>query len=277
MSISMSFKLAQQAAKRVTLNINGCQQVWHAWNEHAADVPLVLFHGGSGSWSHWCKNVLALSKVRPVWALDLPGFGDSELPQGVQDVDDLIEPVALGLQLLFEQRPINVAGFSFGGMLAGLLAAQYPQRFKTVLMLGTPGLGLFDGPPPHIRGFLPDMTVEQRMEIHRHNLKSFMLKHDKSITEETLQLQADNVARDRMKRRRLARTDVVVKAQHQWSCPVHFAFGDSDRLYPDRLQLIPALFETERLSSFTLIEDAGHWVMYEKPDDINAWIVAKLK
>lgn len=273
----MDYKLAQNKAHRMTLSVQGRDQVWHVWNDASGKPPLVLFHGGSGSWSHWCKNVIALSQHRTVWALDLPGFGDSDLPDGAQDVNDLIEPVAHGLHQLFEKTPIEVAGFSFGGMLAGLMAAQDQHRFKTVLMLGTPGLGLFDGPPPHIRGFNPDMTPAQRAEVHRHNLTSFMLKHDDSVTEETLEIQAHNVSRDRLKRRRLARTDVVVKAQHQWQCPVHFAFGDADRLYPGRLQQIPGLFEQGRLSSFTLIEDAGHWVMYEKPDATNAWILSTLK
>ena len=272
----MQFALASQAAKRLNLNVQGINQVWHAWNESHAHRPLVLLHGGSGSWTHWFKNVLPLSQTRSVWALDIPGFGDSDLPPGAQDVDDLIEPVADGLQQLFGQTLVDVAGFSFGGMLAGLMASQYPNRFQTVLMLGTPGLGLFNGPPPHIRGFTQDMTHDQRMDVHRHNLRSFMLKHDHSVTPEALDVQASNVLRDRLKRRRLARTDAVVKAQFNWTRPTHFAFGDSDQLYPDRLQDIPGLFEPGRLSSFTLIPDSGHWVMFEQPESTNDWIVSKL-
>ena len=267
---------AQHAAERVTLDVDGRAQAWHNWNPTQSQTPLLLFHGGSGSWTHWVKNVLALSETRDVWALDLPGFGDSELPMGAQDVDDLIEPVAKGVAQLFGDQPVDVAGFSFGGMLAGLIAAAHPQRFRTVLMLGTPGLGLFDGPPPHIRGFHPEMDNAQRQDVHRHNLKAFMLHHNDSITEEALLIQSLNVARDRLKRRRLARTDVVVQAQHRWVAPVHMAFGVHDGLYPDRLHRIEPLFSPGRLHSFTLIPDAGHWAMYERPQAVNEWIMGKL-
>ncbi|MCD6078130.1 MAG: alpha/beta hydrolase fold protein, partial [Ramlibacter sp.] len=49
--------------------------VWHAWG---AGAPLVLLHGGSGSWTHWIRNVEALAVAgRRVLVPDLPGFGDS--------------------------------------------------------------------------------------------------------------------------------------------------------------------------------------------------------
>ena len=52
--------------------------VWHVWGqEHAGNTtPLVLLHGGSGSWTHWVRNVQHLAQTRSVWALDLPGCGE---------------------------------------------------------------------------------------------------------------------------------------------------------------------------------------------------------
>ena len=81
--------------------------VWHVWglpttgrsliqagnaNGHgdttqATKPPLVLLHGGSGSWLHWVRNVEHFSQTRSVWVLDIPGFGDSSLPDGVTDAD----------------------------------------------------------------------------------------------------------------------------------------------------------------------------------------------
>jgi 2-hydroxy-6-oxonona-2,4-dienedioate hydrolase len=43
--------------------------------------PVVLFHGGSGSWTHWVRNIQPLVAAgRQVIAADLPGFGDSASP-----------------------------------------------------------------------------------------------------------------------------------------------------------------------------------------------------
>ena len=54
--------------------------VWHVWGQatrHPAWPPLVLLHGGSGSWTHWLRNINALVDAgRWVLVPDLPGFGD---------------------------------------------------------------------------------------------------------------------------------------------------------------------------------------------------------
>ena len=98
-------------------------QVWHVWNE-GAGRPLILLHGGSGSWTHWVANVQGLSAQRAVYALDLPGFGDSDLPPGARDVDGLYQAVAQGIIQLLGPGPHDIMGFSFGGMTAGFIAAE---------------------------------------------------------------------------------------------------------------------------------------------------------
>src|SRR5579871_606784 len=84
--------------------------VWRRWG---AGPPLVLMHGGQGAWSHWIRNIDALAAERAVWAVDLPGSGDSadapeETHEGISDV------LAQGLRQLFGERlPVDVVGFSF--------------------------------------------------------------------------------------------------------------------------------------------------------------------
>src|SRR5437763_9356025 len=46
--------------------------VWHCWG---SGLPLVLLHGGYGSWSHWIRNVLPLSRSFRVIPPDPPGLG----------------------------------------------------------------------------------------------------------------------------------------------------------------------------------------------------------
>ena len=40
-------------------------------------APLVLLHGGMGSWTHWGRNIGALARKFTVITLDMPGYGDS--------------------------------------------------------------------------------------------------------------------------------------------------------------------------------------------------------
>ena len=194
--------------------------VWHVWGanqsteqrlegqaavtaDHASKPPLVLLHGGSGSWTHWLRNVEHLAHSRTIWALDIPGFGDSDLPSGVSDADGLVPYMAEILMRTFSGNAVDVMGFSFGGMTAGLVAAQYPHLIRQLILVGAPGLGLFGKELP-MRGMTPDMDEEAQRKVHRHNLNAMMFVHQDSVTEDVIDLQQANVSRDRLRRRRIA-------------------------------------------------------------------------
>ena len=243
------------------------KQVWHVWNQ-AAGNPLVLLHGGSGSWNHWVRNVLTLSQQRAVWALDTPGLGDSDLPPNAEDADDLAQPLALGLEALFQQQAVDLVGFSFGGLMAGFLAAQQPARIKRMVLVGVPGLGLFNGIKT-MRGFKAGMSVDERIEIHRNNLLAIMLHDEKHITPELLAMQEHNVLRDRLRRRRIARSDVMLALQKDWRCEVSGIWGEQDALYQGKLHLIPDLLQGCDLKQFHVIQGAGHWVQFEDAEAFN--------
>ena len=256
---------AQQHAQRKVQNHAWGDVVWHVWGqEHAVDTtPLVLLHGGSGSWTHWVRNVQHLAQTRCVWALDLPGCGDSALPPLVSDADSLAPYVGEVLQQAFKGQAVEMLGFSFGGLTAGLLAAEHPKLFKQMIMVGIPALGLFEKTLP-MRGMTPNMDERQQRAVHRHNLMSMMFAHESSASEEVVDLQIHNVSRDRLRKRRIARTDVLLGLQDRWTCPVHGIWGAKDALYKSTLERVPKVLH--RLDSFHVVPDAGHWVMFEKPD-----------
>ena len=59
-------------ARRLTTPCGDGELVWHAWGDDG-DQPLVLLHGGSGSWTHWIRNVEAFAAAgRRVLVPDLP-------------------------------------------------------------------------------------------------------------------------------------------------------------------------------------------------------------
>ncbi len=267
LSLKQEIDAAIDKAKRIELLTPSGMQVWHVWNE-AAGNPLVLLHGGSGSWNHWVRNVLPLSESRAVWTLDTPGLGDSELPRGAEDADDLSVPLAQGLEALFKENPVDTVGFSFGGLMAGFLAAQQPALIKRMVLVGVPGLGLSNN-IPNMRGFRVNMTHEERMGVHRNNLLAIMLHEEKNITSELLAMQEHNVLRDRLRRRRIARSDVLLSLQKHWTCEVHGIWGEKDALYEGALHLIPDLLTDCNLKQFDVIQDAGHWVQFEASDAFN--------
>jgi 2-hydroxy-6-oxonona-2,4-dienedioate hydrolase len=281
----MEISRVEALSQRIVQSYAWGDVVWHVWHQCAngdestvkasdtrnhADAltkPLVLLHGGSGSWTHWLRNVEHLSQFRTVWALDIPGFGDSSLPADVSDADGLVPYVAEIIQHTFVGEPVDVMGFSFGGMTAGLVAAEYPGIIRQLILIGAPGLGIFGKELP-MRGMTPSMDDAAQRNVHRHNLITMMFKHPETVTEDVIDLQQANVARDRLRRRRIARTDVLARAQLHWACPVHGVWAESDALYLNTLDQVPQVLS--KLASFSVVPDTGHWVMYECPEAFHA-------
>src|SRR3954467_15240754 len=117
-------------ARRLTTPCGDGDIVWHVWGDDQ-DEPLVLLHGGSGSWAHWIRNVEALAAAgRRVVVPDLPGFGDSARPPEGQDADAVAAAVAERLAGMVGEAPVDIAGFSFGGLCGALIAAAQPQRVR---------------------------------------------------------------------------------------------------------------------------------------------------
>ncbi len=240
--------------------------------------PVMLVHGGAGSWNHWVRNIAALVTAgRTVCVPDLPGFGDSAAPPKGQDADVLPPFVEAGLQQLIGQAACDVVAFSFGGMVSGFLAAAYPQRVRSLVLAGAPALSAEGRPALNLRSWAGLPPGAQRDEALRYNLRSLMLAHDESVDELALGLHAANLARDRMKLRRLSRTDVLLRTLPQVRCPVFGIWGELDMLYLGRTETIaPALAQAAAFRSLTLVPGAGHWVQFEAADAFNSALLAAL-
>lgn len=241
--------------------------VWHAWGQ---GQPLVLLHGGSGSWTHWIRNVEALAAAgRHVLVPDLPGFGDSARPHEGQDADAVAPVVAQGIRQLVGEAPVDVAGFSFGGLVAALMASSDPRRVRKLVLLGAPGLGLRDKRLP-LTSWRTLQDPEQRRAAHRSNLATLMLHEPESIDDLAVALQSANVPRDRMHRRRLALTDLLARTLPTLQCPMDAIYGKQDALYRDVLPALRTKISTApRFGELVLVPGAGHWVQYEAADETN--------
>jgi len=246
--------------------------VWHAWGDDRHE-PLVLLHGGSGSWTHWIRNVEVLAAAgRYVVVPDLPGFGDSARPPGGQDADAVVPVVAEGLeglQCILGERAVDVVGFSFGGLCGGLMAASHPERVRRLVLVGAPGLGLRSKRLP-LQSWRQAGTPQAALEAHRANLATLMFHRPDNIDALALALQAANVPRDRMHRRKLALTDILLQTLPEIGCRIDAIYGEQDALYRDTREELQACLRTApTLGEFVFIPDAGHWVQYEAPHHLH--------
>jgi 2-hydroxy-6-oxonona-2,4-dienedioate hydrolase len=133
-------------AERIETPCGDGSLVWRVWGSGPA---LVLLHGGYGSWTHWIRNVPVLSRAFTVIAPDLPGLGDSATPPEPWTADGLAAIVVAGLDIVLPKgvRP-HMAGFSFGGVIGGVAAAQLGDRLRGFTVVGSNGMGLERSPTP---------------------------------------------------------------------------------------------------------------------------------
>jgi pimeloyl-ACP methyl ester carboxylesterase len=241
--------------------------VWHTWGE---GETLVLLHGGSGSWTHWIRNVEALAAAgRRVVVPDLPGFGDSARPPDGQDADAVAAAVARGLRDLFGDAPLDVVGFSFGGLCGALMAVDAPRQLRRLVLVGAPGLGLRSRRLP-LTSWRDQPTEEGQRAAHRSNLATLMIHRDEAIDDLAVALQAANVPRDRMHRRKLALTDILLHKLPEIRCPLDAIYGQEDALYRDAVPELKArLAAAPTLGELVLLPGVGHWVQYEAPEAFN--------
>lgn len=243
--------------------------VWHTWGQGR---PLLLLHGGSGSWTHWVRNIQPLVDAgRSVWVPDLPGFGDSACPSDCTDADHLPPWLEQGSAQLLGPQPVDVAAFSFGALVAGYWAVRYPARIASLMLVGAPALSSERLPPLPMRFWAGIEPGDRRDAVHRHNLRTLMLAREASIDAQAITLHGANVERDRMRRRRLMLTDALLHLLPQVQAPLAGLWGEQDVLYRGRQQIIaPALALAPAFAGLTLVPEAGHWVQYEAADTFNA-------
>ena len=274
-------RLQAQATRRTTaMGAGAGRMVWHGWGQARAGVaPLVLLHGGSGSWTHWVRNIDALLAAgRQLWLPDLPGFGDSDPPPQGHDADAMVAPLCAGLRELLGPQPCDLVGFSFGGLTAGLLAAQHPDALERLVLVGAPAMGVVPERQFQLRGWR-HLAPEAQVAVHRHNLAALMLSNPALIDDDTLALHMANVVRDRLPRRRLAHTDALARALPRVRCPVHAIYGALDSLYKSWIGELDAAYRATGApyQGMALIPDCGHWVQYEQPQAFDAALLRALE
>jgi pimeloyl-ACP methyl ester carboxylesterase len=179
--------------------------VWRRWG---SGPPVLLAHGGHGAWTHWIRNIDALASERTVWALDLPGLGESASPPR-EDHEAITDAIAAGLRrLIGPDLPLDIVGFSFGGVVSAHLAAFHPTLVRRLIVVDTGGLDLPMG-RIDVRG-IRGLDDAERRTVLRANLLSLMLHDAASVDELALHLQEINVGRARLKAEKLVLPDKLL-------------------------------------------------------------------
>ncbi len=257
-------------AVRVPMN-NGGHMMWRVWGEGSGKPILLLFHGGSGSWIHWIRNVRPLAEHYTVYAADLPGLGDSDPPGDVRDIWSVTHAVEAAMNhLLPPGQPFALTGFSFGGMVAGHIATLFAPRIRRLVFVGAGGLKATRKPGPKLHKLLPDMSPETLAAEARRNLEILMLHDPAKVDGVAIHMQILNTTRARTRSREMGQAFRLSEVLPRVTVPMTGIWGEFDSTtYPhiqERIDLFRALQPDFQMH---VIPGAGHWVAYEAADAFN--------
>lgn len=276
----------ERRGRRVDATAGGCRIAWRCWSGREggpapmpAAPPLVLVHGGHGSWNHWVRTVEPMAIDRDVWAVDMPGYGDSGDPPVEPDDAAMAAWLAAGLRELglvdaasatgvpAPTRRIDLAGFSFGGLIAGRLAHDLGDAVRTLVLVGSAGLGIDAAARPPMMAWRAATGRGDRLAMHRHNLNALMLHAPAAVDALALHAQVSNSDRTRVVSKHLSRT----ARMREWLPTMHAAvrgiWGEHDvTATPDLATRRAQVLAAGAGARFEVVPGAGHWVQYEAPE-----------
>ncbi|CAM2173258.1 Dihydrolipoyllysine-residue acetyltransferase component of acetoin cleaving system [Paraburkholderia sacchari] len=131
-------------------------------------TPVVLIHGFGGDLNNWLFNHADLATERTVWALDLPGHGESGKAVESGALDELAQSVVDFLDAQKIERA-HLVGHSLGGAVSMTVAERVPARVASLALIASAGLGdEIDG--AYIEGFV---AAANRNALKPHVVKLF--------------------------------------------------------------------------------------------------------
>ena len=104
--------------------------------------PVVLIHGYTDNARDWVPLIPFLNKHDRLIVVDIRGHGQSDKPECCYSKIDFAYDIELLLNALHIQKA-DIVGHSLGSMIAQVLAEQWPDRVRKVILISSTG-----GPEP---------------------------------------------------------------------------------------------------------------------------------
>lgn len=229
-------------------------------------VPVLLIHGFGGDLDNWLFNIDAIAERAPVYALDLPGHGQSVKAVTNPNLETMVSSV---IQLMdhLKLTKMHLVGHSMGGLVAAQTAIANPSRVASVSLICSAGLGDAIN-SEYIDGFVA--------AANRKELKP-KLKHlfaDESLVNRSM-------VDDLLKYKRLDGVQTFLEALKNnlfsngkqavnliagldaLDCPQQVIWGEADAIIPQ------AHANSITGATVTVVANAGHMVQMEESSRVN--------
>ncbi|HEV3072252.1 MAG TPA: alpha/beta hydrolase [Solirubrobacteraceae bacterium] len=246
--------------------------------------PIVFVHGLSGCWQNWLEQLPVLAEKHRVVALDLPGFGYSEMPR---------EQITISLYGRVLDRVMDVLGIdaaavvgnSMGGFTAAELAIAFPQRVERLVLAAPAGISSYNNQAAMrwalwIRRMWPLLAVQANwVAAHADAVARWPRLRDATMYVPVLYPSRLPAALAAEQLRATGKPGFVPALEANLNydfrdrlpeivCPTLVVWGEQDRLITVRdadvyTELIPDARKV-------IFEDTGHAPMLERPARFNA-------
>ena len=262
------------------IEIQGAEVAYVDIGEEGEDRPIVFVHGLSGQWQNWLENLPRFAQSRRVVAVDLPGFGTSEMPR--EDIS--IELYGAWLEELCERLdlgPVVLVGNSMGGFVCAETAITHPDRVERMLLLSSAGISSASAFQPtvilvgKVAGLMVASTATRMRFIARHSsLRRLALL---VVARHPSRLAPDLVYEGFLKGagKPAFYDGLMACVQYEFrdrlpqvACPTVVVWGEKDMILPveDADTFVSMIPGARRI----LFKDTGHVPMAERPATFNA-------
>lgn len=190
--------------------------------------PLLFLHGVQGL-PGWTEALARLGESFTVIAPDHPGFGRSDTPEWIDDVDDLAYFYLDLLQKLADGR-VHIVGHSLGGWIAMAIAIRSTAQIQSLTLIDSAGISV----PGVKRG---DMFIGSPQETGR-----LLFAGEEAAARWSAAWQASDELKETYDKNRAAAAKYtwqprlhdprLMKWLHRIDVPLHIVWGEADWLIP---------------------------------------------
>jgi pimeloyl-ACP methyl ester carboxylesterase len=225
-----------------------------------AGATILLLHGGGGP-GYLTSFMQKLSARYDVIVPEHPGFGHSDTPEWLDNISDYANFYLDFIKHLGLDQ-VHLVGHSLGGWIAADLATRNTNALRSLTLMCPAGI--------HVRGApLPDLFLWNREQLTRNLVKSPALA-DKMLSvtpsDDERVLQAKNaLALAKVAWQPRFHDPDLRKWLHRIDRPTLLLWGDSDAVIPPAYG--PAFRDLIPGAALQIIDDCGHALPFEKPDE----------
>jgi pimeloyl-ACP methyl ester carboxylesterase len=262
---------------------------WMNVLDYGSGPPLMFIHGLSGCWQNWLENIPYFARHRRIIAVDLPGFGQSEMP--AEEIS--IKGYAATIDALMTELEIETAqivGNSMGGFIGAELAIQHPARVERLVLVAAAGLSIEYIRTQRTQGlrhraenvaffYVGWLASRSHTVVGRRRLRSALMllvaAHPARLPAALTIEQVAGSGKPGFSDALDAMCGYPLRDRlEKITCPTFIVWGDKDRLVPVRdAAIFEELIPDARAVVYT---DTGHVVMMERPARFNADVHAFL-